>query len=218
MKKMNSALSKKIFSDSTFLSFLVLLFLISTVFSANAQEINNAPEMTVAGVRLSDEESGKAFLEKYTARRDEKNRPVYYFYNEYATEVMKLTAVSEKNPYLIVGAEVYAVGESYRERHFQLNKITSFATESGFFVGVKQSAKSILFGVAEKTDKEKVIKAKGKPDETGKKEKREVLTYRLNELTAMSGGKEVKISQYVAVYEFYKDKLKKFSINIEPAN
>jgi len=218
MKKINSELSKKIFSGRAFLPFIIALFLVSAGYSVNAQEAKNAPEMTVAGVRLLDEGSGKAFLEKYTPRRDEKNRPVYYFYNEYATEVLKLTAVSEQKPFLIVGAEVYAVGESYRERHFQLNKIPSFATESGFFVGVRQSAKSLLFGVADKTDKEKLTKAKGKPDEIGKKEKREVLTYRLNELTAMRGDKAVQILQYVAVYEFYKDKLKKFSINIEMPN
>lgn len=215
---MNRALSKKVFSGRFVLPLLIGLFFSAAIVSVSAQQTQNAPEMSVAGVRLNDETSAEAFLGKYSSRRDEKNRPVYYFYNGYATEVLKLTAASEKNPYLLVGAEVYAVGESYRERHFQLNKINSFATESGFFVGEKQSAKSILFGVAEKTDKEKVIKAKGKPDEIGKKEKREVLTYRLNELTTMQGGKEVKISQYVAVYEFYKDKLKKFSINIEPAN
>lgn len=216
--KLNKALTKKLFSGKLILPLLIGLIFGAAISSVKAQETKKTPEMSVAGVRLSDEDSAKAFLGNYSSRRDEKNRPVYYFYNGYATEVLKLTAASEKQPYLIVGAEVFSVSEKYREQHFQLQKINSFATESGFFVGLRQSAKSILFGVADKTDKEKVIKSKGNPDEIVKTDKRETLTYRLSEVTVTRGDKEIKIPQYVAVYEFYKDKLKKFSINIELPN
>lgn len=197
-------------------NFIGLILLFSGAISADAQEGNlNSPEMEVAGVRLNDEESGRAFLSKYSPRTGANGQPVYYFYNKYATEVLKLTGFSAKQPQLIVSAEVYAVGKSYQEQHFQINNITSFATESGFFVGVRQSAKSLIFGVAEKTDTEKIVKLKGKPDEINKNDKREILTYNLNELIVTRGTQQIKIPRYVAVYEFNKDKLKKFSIIIE---
>lgn len=192
---------------------LILVF--SATVSLKAQEKGSLPEMEVAGIRLNDEVSGKAFLSKYAPRTGENGQPIYYFYNKYATEVLKLTAFSNKQPHLIVGAEVYSIGKTYREQHFQINETASFATESNFFVGVRQSAKSLLFGVAEKTDAEKVIKLKGKPNDVVKAENRETLTYELNDVEIMRDGKSVKIPRYVAVYEFYKDKLKKISISIK---
>jgi hypothetical protein len=195
---------------------LILLF--SATISLKAQEKQNLPELQIAGVKLNDEASGREFLSKYAPRLGENGQPVYYFYNKYATEVLKLTGLSMNQPYMIVGAEVYSVGKNYHEQHFQINEIASFATESNFFVGVRQSAKSLLFGVAEKTDTEKVIKSKGKPDDILKNENRETLTYQFDKLEVMRGGKSVKIPRYVAVYEFYKDKLKKISIKTESSN
>lgn len=199
-------------------NFIGLILVFSATISLNAQENRTLPEMNIAGIQLNDEASGKAFLSKYAPRTGENGQPVYYFYNKYATEVLKLTAFSNKQPHLIVGVEVYSVGKNYREQHFQINETTSFATESNFFVGVRQSAKSLLFGVAEKTDKEKVIKLKGKPDDIVKVEKRETLTYKLNDVEILRQGKTVKIPRYIAVYEFYKDKLKKMSISIKLSN
>ena len=190
-------------------NFIGLIILFSGAFAANAQENLSSPEMEVAGVRLNDEESGRAFLSKYSPRTGANGQPVYFFYNKYATEVLKLTGFSAKQPHLITSAEVYAIGKSYQEQHYQINNVTSFATESGFFVGVRQSAKSLIFGVAEKTDTEKIVKLKGKPDEINKNDKRETLIYKLN---------ATKNPRYIAVYEFNKDKLKKFSISIRPAD
>ncbi len=209
------------FKQFTFLSLMNLFGLMlffSNTDSISAQENRNLPEMNVAGVQLNDEKSGKAFLSKYAPRTGENGQPVYYFYNKYATEVLKLTAFSDKQPHLIVSAEVYLVGKTYREQHFQINETASFATESNFFVGVRQSAKSLLFGIAEKTDTEKVVKLKGKPDDVVKTENRETLTYKLSDVESMRDGRSVKIPRYVAVYEFYKDKLKKISISIKLSN
>lgn len=212
-----SAMFKKI-TSMVLINFIGLLLFVAAVASVEAQENPSAPEMEIAGVKLNDEASGKAFLAKYSPRTGENGQPVYYFYNKYATEVLKITGFSMNQPYLIVGAEVYSVGKKYREQHFQINEISSFATESNFFVGVRQSAKSLLFGVAEKTDKEKIVKLKGKPDDVVNNEKREILTYKLNDVEVMHQGKAMKIPRYIAVYEFYKDKLKKISISIKLSN
>lgn len=200
------------------IGFVILVLVFSAAMSVKAQKNENLPEIEVAGIRLNDEKSGRTFLSKYAPRSSPSGQPVYYFYNKYATEVMKLTAFSDKHPHLIVEAEIYSIGKNYREQHFQVNEINSFATESGFFVGVRQSAKSLLFGVAEKTDKEKVIKAKGEPDEITQKEKREVLIYKIADLTLMQNEKAIKFSRYTANYEFYKDTLKKIQIKLELLN
>lgn len=211
MKKMNKAVLKKAFSGILMMPLLIGLCLIS----AAAQEAKIAPEMSVAGARLNDETSGKAFLGNFSATRDEQNRPVYYFYNEFGTEVMKLTAFSEARPHLIIAAEVYRVGESYQKKHYVLRDKSSFMTESGFFVGERQTAKSLLFAIAEITDPKELVKKKGEPTEDVKEDKKQTITYKFDEKSFPASEGAMKIAAYTAVYEFRGKRLRKFSLSVE---
>ena len=98
--------------------------------------------MSVAGLRLGDRESAKAMLSEYQPSRMTDDSPAYSFYNKNADTVMKVTA-SPEDRFFITGIEVYAVDESYRTRHFQMENVAHFATESGVFIGWTQSGKGI---------------------------------------------------------------------------
>lgn len=204
-----------VFSGRVFLPFLVFIILFLGVFSVRAQETKIAPEMSVAGIRLNDEASAKAFLGNYSARRDQKTRPVYFFYNDEGTEVLKLTAFSEAKPFLLVAAEVFSVGESYQDRHYVLQDRSVFPTESGFYVGEHQSAKSLLFAVREITRPGSLVKKKGKPSEDVKEEKKETITYNFDENAFSTTDEKMKIANYTAVYEFRNKMLKRFKFEIE---
>lgn len=212
---MNRAVKNIAFSGRMFLPFLVALLLMTAAFSVSAQEAKIAPEMSVAGIRLNDEASAKAFLGNYSSRRDEKNRPVYFFYNSEGTEVFKLTAFSEAKPFLLVAAEVFSVGESYKDRHYVLQDKAVFPTESGFYVGEHQSAKSLLFAIREITRPGNLVKKKGKPTEDVKEEKKQTITYKFDESVFSANDEKMKISNYTAVYEFRNKMLKRFKLEIE---
>lgn len=129
-------------------------------FYALAQEKNALPELSVAGVKLADRESAKAFLSGYSARKTDDGRAVYYFYNEYGTQVMKLTAASAEEPYFITEIEVFAVGKSYQTEHYVADDLGVFSTESNIFIGFKQSASSLLFGTSNKTGPKEIVRKK----------------------------------------------------------
>lgn len=210
---MKTFLSKCVF----FTAFFILTFSVNQVFSQT--KVN--PELSVAGFKLGDETAAKEKLKGYSPRYDnDQNQPKYFFYNEYGTQVLEITAHSKERPFLIVGIEVFAVGETYQKKHFQLKGVNSFVSESGFYIGEKPSATSLIFAVPNVTGAKDVVKKIGTPtgDENEDKKVR-VLNYelnksdKLNELDAKN--KDVNFNRYTAKYRFVKNRLRRFSIAIE---
>ena len=177
-------------------------------FSALAQK---KPDLSVAGVKLGDRASAKAFLEGYSSRRDDANRPVFLFFNKDGTEVLKLVSASAEDVYFITEIEFFSVGESYQNRLYIAEKFDSFETENGIFLGLRQSATSLLFGVPNRIDKKDLIKQNGEPKAVEKKEKRDVLRYELSGFEIANGTNKF---NYSASYEFYKNTLKKITLKI----
>ena len=177
-------------------------------FSALAQE---KIDLSVAGVKLGDRVSGKTFLESYSSRRDETGRPVFMFYNKPGTEVLKFVSASEQDLYFITEIEIFSVGQSYQERLYIAEKFNSFETENGIFLGLRQSAGSMIFGVPNKISPKDLIKKKGEPKARVKKEKRDVLSYNFSDIKL---AEEDDKFNYSASYEFYKSTLKKITLKI----
>ena len=196
---------------------------LSAVFAARAQEKNKpaSPDLSVAGVRLGDRATARAFLEGFQPRIGEDSRPTYYFYNRSATQVMKLTGASFDDRFMIVEIEVYKVGKSYTAPHFQSDKIGFFKTESDIFVGYKQSTASAITGIPnvdgkDRTGPKTVAKKLGEPTNRVTEGERETLFYEIPEIeVADEAGKTSKFL-YAARYEFSDDKLKRFVLKITP--
>lgn len=195
-----------------------VIFQFASNYSVQAQASKAAPEMSVAGIELGNRESAKAFLTSdYKPRVGEDGRPTYYFYNKWGSQVMKLTAASFNDPYFLTEIEVFAVGEKYQERHFQAEDIKYFSTENNIFIGFKQSAMYFIAGVKNAGSKNEitpkdVIEIKGEPSKRfDKAEKREVINYNIPEVKVPG---ENSAADYQASYEFYKKKLKRFSIKL----
>lgn len=188
-------------------------------FTAPAQEKSVAPELSVAMVKLGDRASAKAFLKDYQARQAEDGRPIYYFYNKFANQVMKLTGASFDDRFLITEIEVYRVGKSYQAPHFQAEKIAYFKTEKDIFIGYKQSTASMITGIPnvdgkDTTGPKTVIKKMGAPTEDVKTDEKEMLVYNLPNIEiADENGKTNKFN-YSAQYEFAEGKLKRFTLKI----
>lgn len=178
------------------------------VFNVSAQKKS---DLSIAGVKLGDRVSAKAFLEEYSWNLNEKGRPVFSFYNKSRTEVLKFVAESEADLYFIVEMELFAVNEKYRGLHYRLEKIDSFETENGLFVDLRQSATSLIFGVPNRIDKKDLISQKGTPNAEIKKNKRDVLSYEFKDFEISES--EYKFN-YSASYEFYKNTLKRISLKI----
>ncbi len=191
------------------LIFAVLFF----IASINAQSVKTptgkrpVPEMSVAGVKLNDEASGRAFLAGYSFRRDEANRPVYYFYDRHGTQVLAFTALSPERRFLITAAEIFRVGPTYTKTYYVLKDVP-FQTESGFFLGDRPSAASMIFGVSNRVSVKKLIAQKGTPDERRKNGKIETLRY----VFAASPAGDVPAGEYKAEYVFSNGKLDKIRI------
>jgi hypothetical protein len=202
------------------LALIALLFV--SVLETAAQEKRAAPELSVAGIKLGDRASGREFLLKYLPTTGEDGRPNYYFYNKYATQVMKVTAASFDDPYLVTEIEVFAVGKTYEKAHFFAEKIGHFVTEDRIFIGFVQSTASMLIGIpgvsrGDMIGPKDVAKKKGEPDERLKgEEERETFVYRFNPVQ-IAGDKESVDYNYTARYEFRKSKLKRFRLAISPA-
>lgn len=204
---------------SIFFVLLCLVLIVSAANSALAQAAQPEPELSVAGLRLGDEESAKAVLQSYSPRYDnELNQPKYFFYNGYGNQVMCVTAYSRARPFLIVGVEVFAVSESYQMKHFQMKETKSFMSESGFFIGARASAASLIFAIPNVTRPKGIIKKKGQPQADEKSGKVRTLRYQLgtvNELEALETKlKNIDFGTYTAEYRFYKKRLNRFSIAI----
>lgn len=204
------------------LSVLLLVFLvlqIAGVSSANAQKSENTPELSVAGIELGNRESAKKFLtEGYSPRPEEDGRASFYFYNEWGTQVMKLTADSPDDPYYLTEIEVFGVNRKYEKTHYVAKDFGIFVTENGIFIGYKQSVTSIIIGIPNVGRKNRigpndVIDIKGKPAEREKTDgNREFVTYQIPGVKLSDGSVT---ADYNARYEFYKKKLRRFSIKID---
>ncbi|MCU1289212.1 MAG: hypothetical protein JWN60_1441 [Acidobacteria bacterium] len=228
---------KNIVSKSAF--YLLAFFIFTNVsnFSASAQTARPVPELTVSGFRLGgDEEAAKQLLQNYSPRfENESSQPKYMFYNEYGNQVMTVTAYSKERPFLIVAIEVFAVGKSYQNRHYQLKDKSYFETESPFFLGTRPSATSMLFGAANMTGPKEIIKKKGAPDKDESDGKTRILRYRfdnanlgetqkikLQETSAKSSpagnNAQPVFTSYNAEYRFVKNELRRFMLSIQTAD
>ncbi len=197
---------------------LVVAFQFASVSFVKAQDAKAKPDMSVIGIELGNRAKAKEFLSQgYSPRQGADGRPTYYFYNEWGSQVMKLTAVSFDDPYFITEIEVYAVGKSYRERHYQADKIKFFETENNIFIGFKQSAMYFIAAVKNVGSRntigpKDVVEIIGEPNgRTKTDEKNEVITYEFSNVKLPSENSNV---NYRASYEFYKKELKRFKIQI----
>lgn len=199
---------------------LSFIFQIAFVSIVKAQETKSKPDFSVIGIELGSREKAKAFLSQgYSPRKGEDGRPTYYFYNEWGSQVMKLTGTSFDDPYFITEIEVYAVGQNYRERHYQAEKIKFFETENDIFIGFKQSAMYFIAAVKNVGSRntigpKDVVEILGEPGERTKTDaKHETITYKLSNVKLPDENLNV---NYQASYEFYKKELNRFKIKIEP--
>jgi hypothetical protein len=214
-------LKQKYFLSAVCLAAIVLGAACAARAQKPAETPATAPDLSVAGVRLGNRATAKAFLEGFQPRISEDARPAYYFYNRSATQVLKLTGASFDDRFLIVEIEVYKVGKSYTAPHFQNDKIGFFKTESDIFVGYKQSTASAITGIPnvdgkDRTGPKTVAKKLGAPTDRLTEGERETLIYELPEIEiADETGKTAKFA-YSARYEFNDDKLKRFVLKISP--
>lgn len=214
--------------NTNFRVFSFLFLLILSFAAAHAQTAQ--PELNVSGFRLGDETENAKRLQKYSPRYDEQTgQPKYLFYNEYGTQVLSLTALSKERPFLLVGIEVFAVGKSYQQKHFQLKDTSFFVSESGFFIGERPSATSMIFAVANVTGAKDVIDKKGAPDSDETSGKARTISYRLKTngekaveqtpfKTAALADNETQSPFYRAEYHFVKNRLRRFSISLDAAS
>jgi hypothetical protein len=178
--------------------------------------------MSVAGIRLGDRASAEVLLSKYAPTTDENGRPAFYFYNGYADQVMKVVSAASDDLYFITEITVFGVNESYQRRHFQLKKTSHFITESKIFIGWRQSVGSMLLfpGVSrdEMIGPKDLVKKKGEPTARFKEGDQEIVAYTLPavETTDESAATKTRRFSYSASFEFYKNKLTKFSLKLAP--
>jgi hypothetical protein len=201
---------------------LFLTFSIKTIGILAQGPPTTPANLTVAGVKLGDRNSAKAFLAGYQPRTSD-GFPTYYFYNKYATSVMKLTASSFEDPYFVTKIEVFAVGKDYKDRHFYLDNIGYFETESGIYIGSRQSgrgmAASLIIGIpyplgVNSINPKDIVRKNGEPSERSKSGDAELLDYRLD--TINLNGENVAKFGYAARFEFHKRKLQRYSIMLVP--
>lgn len=201
-----------------FYAALCLVLTMCAVNPAAAQTVS--PELAVAGIPLGDEAAAKAILQSYSPRYDnERNLPTYYFYNGGGNQVMAVTAHSKEHPFLVVAIEVFAVGESYEKKHYQMEEVKSFVTESGFYIGERQSAMNLMFAVPNVTGVKDIIAKKGLPQADEKEDKVRTLRYQIGEVKQLeTKAKAVNFGTYTAEYRFYKNRLKRYRIAVEAAD
>ncbi len=197
------------------------LFLFGASFlSASAQDLKTGPERSVVGIELGNRDSAKKYLlPGHVPRVDDEGRTSYFFYNEWGTQVMRLTVPSAEDPYFVTEIEVVAVGKSYRKRHYQDKENGLMMTENGIFIGFRQTAMNLFVGVrnlgkANTIGPGEVVKIKGEPDSRTKSDENvELLTYSLPGVMFENADFT---ADYYAEYEFSKNKLRRFLIRIDP--
>lgn len=203
-----------------FFSITVLCFVLIAAAGSSVFSQTYRPDLSIAGFRLGDEEAAKNVLKNYSPRYDnELGQPKYFFYNGYGNQVMSITAYSKERPFLVVAVEVFGVNESYQKKHYQLEEINSFTTESGFFIGARSSVKSVIFGGADFTVPKEVIKKIGKPEADENSGKIRTLWYKFSEVNDLETQepklKEINFGSYTAEYRFNNNKLSRFKIAVE---
>jgi len=201
-----------------------ILFTMTVALSAaNAQERKVTPDISVASVKLGDRASAKAFLDGYQYRTDG-GLPTYYFYNSRVTTVLKLTGRSFDDPYFITEIEVFGVGQEYQKRHFVLDRVGHFLTETGIHIGFRQSGADIAFAMTvgvpgvvgdSITRPDYVVKKIGNPSTRAKNGEEETFDYLVDSLSLTSAEGKADY-RYTAHYRFYKRKLNRFILKIEP--
>ncbi len=203
------------------LYFLSLVVISLFVGGINAQSKTAAkPDLVVAQFELGNREKAKNFLAgRYQSRPGEDGRPEFLFYNEFGTQVMKVVGASSEDPYFITEIEAFAVGESYKNKHFQLKDTGYFVTESGIFIGYRQSVASMILvpGVTRRDiiGPKDVIQIKGEPAERSVNErKRDVFVYQFPNVKIAG---ESGTFNYQARYEFANKQLRRFNLKIIPA-
>jgi hypothetical protein len=206
---------KQIFSRWALVPVMIAVFALM----AAAQEKSVTPDLSVVGVKLGDRASGKAFLADFQARRDADGRPIYYFYNKFANQVMKLTGASLEDRFFITEIEVYKVNKTYTAIHFHADKIAYFKTEKDIFIGYKQSTASMITGIPnidgkDMTGPKTVIKKLGEPTEDVKTDEKERLVYSLPNIEIADETSKTNKFSYSAQYEFSEGKLKRFTLSI----
>ena len=211
---MKNNLLKSVFFTVTFFSLIILVGI-----SVPAQ--TTEPELCVANFCLAEnEETVKTKLQGFSPRYDnERQQPKYFFYNEYGNQVMSVTAQSKERPFLIVGIEVFAVDETYQKKHFQMKDTAAFTSESGFFIGLRPSTTSMIFGVPNVTGPKEVIKKKGQPVSDEKPEKVRILRYKLGEVKKLEAQEanlnRVNFGTYTAEYRFHKNNLRRIILAVD---
>ncbi|HUF04798.1 MAG TPA: hypothetical protein VMM38_11570 [Aridibacter sp.] len=190
---------------------------ISSTFSQETK-----PDTAITGVELGDRASAEALLGDYQPTFGDDGRPEYYFYNKFADQVVRFTADSWEDKFLVTEIEVYAVTDKYRSPHFQLKETGYFKTSNDLFIGYKQSATSLLaaftIGVQDPGGKNRVREGKvqklfGTPDETVEEAGNVTLIYRTSDLKTKDLEDPL---AYQASYSFRKGKLKRMSISVKP--
>jgi len=205
---------KSVFLTITFFGLIILA-------DTSVRAQMTPPELCVAGFCLAEnEETVKTKLQGFSPRYDnERQQPKYFFYNQYGTQVMSVTAESKERPHLIVGIEVFAVDESYQKKHFQLKETAAFTSESGFFIGQRPSTASMVFGVPNMTGPKEVIKKKGQPVTDEKPNKLRILRYKFGEVKKLESQEadlnRVNFGSYTAEYRFYKNNLRRIIIAVD---
>jgi hypothetical protein len=206
------------------LAVTVLLLFGSILTDIKAQQTAKLPDLSAAGVRLGDRASAKKFLAGYQYRIDG-GVPTYYFYNSHITTVLKLTGASFDDPYFITGIEVYNVGPEYQNKHFVLEKLGHFLTESGIHVGYRQSGGDLAFSLTvgipgvvgdSITGPKYVLKKIGEPDQRAKNGEEEIFDYRIDGFSLPYSDETGRTAKYdyKAHYRFYRNRLNRFSMTI----
>lgn len=204
-------------------SAVVALFAL-TIFAATAaraQALRPDPELCAADFCIGESEDAiKIKLQDYSPRYDNPlHQPKYFFYNEYGNQVMSLTAYSKERPFLLVGIEVFGVDDSYTTKHHQMKNTAAFTTESGFFIGLRPSATSMIFGVPNAVGPKEVAKKKGQPDTDEKPDKVRVFRYKLGDVKKLDAQnanmRNVKFGAYTAEYRFYKNRLRHIILAVD---
>lgn len=213
---MKNSLLKSVIFAAAFFALIILADV-----SVSAQTTRPEPEKCAAGFCLGEnEEAAKAVLQSYSPRYDnERHQPKYFFYNEYGNQVMSITALSKEHPFLIVGVEIFAVDDSYQVKHYQMKDTAAFTTESGFFIGLRPSTTSMIFGVPNSTGPKEVIKKKGQPDIDEKPNKFRIVRYKFSDVkkleTPETQAKNVNFGSYTAEYRFYKNNLRHLILAVD---
>lgn len=198
----------------------ILIIHISLAAFASAQESVGTPELSVVGIELGNRESAKKYLVPgFSPRIGEDGKASYYFYNEWGTQVMRLTATSADDRFLITEIEVFSVSKKYRSRHYQDTENGLMLTENGIFIGFRQSAMHLFVGIKNAGKKNTItpdglIDIKGNPvrretDENGL----DVLTYELTAVQVKDFETEL---NYTGSFQFKKKKLVRFTLKISP--